>query len=960
MDEGHHNETVLLERGDELQRIGAALESVGAGEGAMVLLAGGAGMGKTSLLEAAVARAHAAGGRVLTARASELESDFAFGVVRQLVEEAVLQAGPAQRSELLSGAARHAAAVLDLDSGPATDRDLHATLHGLYWLLVNLRGEGPLVVAVDDLQWADEPSQRWLAYTARRLDRSGILLLAGVRTEGTDGRAQLGAGATDTQRAAVEEILGLPGAQRLEPGPLSAGAVSQVLSSTLGRQADAAFAAASHDRTLGNPFLVYELAAELAAEAVQPTGAATSVLERVVPQRVSQSVRGRLARLSGDARALADALAVLGDDSDTAVVCRLAGVPADHAGAFASELVAAHFLDDAPGLRFRHPLVRTAVQEGIPAIDRGRLHAQAARLLDERAAPAGRVASHLLASPARGDDEWAVERLRAAARAARAQGAPGHAVRLLGRALAEGLAPGPRVVVLRELGQVELETLVGDAGAHLHEARELCQDPAERAALALEVGFADYYAGRHADGLVALEAAAAETREQPGLREEWLRIEALLALVGRDHLQTEERTRGRIEALGATLSGATPGERMVQATARSQAPGGTAAALVRATEETVRAVEEQTWPDAPEGIGTVAMFVHAGRPELAARYAESLLEADHVAGSPMRYAIGLGARSLVFLDTGDLKAASDDLDTMYETLAEIGDRVMRTNSAGFRAMTWTEMGQLDRAEELLADHDLLGDLPERMFFNPTLFQRGTLRLAQRRFDLAEQDFRELGRRNSVWGMTRPSPPWRAAIALALIGQGDRGQAAEMAREEVRRTEAWGNPKVTAYAFRALALTAEGEESIAGLTAAVAAVEDTPWRLERARARLDLGSALRRAGTRRAAREALALAMDEAHACGAEPLAERAAEELRASGARPRRRAVTGRDALTPSELRVARLAAGGHSNRQIAEELFVTMATVETHLSRCYRKLDLGGRAGLATALASPDGSRQQ
>ena len=96
-------------------------------------------------------------------------------------------------------------------------------------------------------------------------------------------------------------------------------------------------------------------------------------------------------------------------------------------------------------------------------------------------------------------------------------------------------------------------------------------------------------------------------------------------------------------------------------------------------------------------------------------------------------------------------------------------------------------------------------------------------------------------------------------------------------------------------------------------------------------------------------------MDEAHACGAEPLAERAADELRASGARPRRRAITGLDALTPSERRVASHAADGRTNREIAQELFVTVATVETHLSRAYRKLGVDGRAALAGALTAAD-----
>ncbi len=144
-------------------------------------------------------------------------------------------------------------------------------------------------------------------------------------------------------------------------------------------------------------------------------------------------------------------------------------------------------------------------------------------------------------------------------------------------------------------------------------------------------------------------------------------------------------------------------------------------------------------------------------------------------------------------------------------------------------------------------------------------------------------------------------------------------------------------------------------AIAGLTTAEALLAAGPWRLDRARVRCELGAALRRAGERRAARDLLSRALDEAHACGAELLAAQAIDELRASGARPRRRSLSGRDALTPSERRVAELAGRGRTNREIAQELFVTMATVETHLSRTYRKLDVPGRAELAAALAERD-----
>jgi DNA-binding CsgD family transcriptional regulator len=144
-------------------------------------------------------------------------------------------------------------------------------------------------------------------------------------------------------------------------------------------------------------------------------------------------------------------------------------------------------------------------------------------------------------------------------------------------------------------------------------------------------------------------------------------------------------------------------------------------------------------------------------------------------------------------------------------------------------------------------------------------------------------------------------------------------------------------------------------ALADLEAAHALLHGTPWRLEAARVRLDLGAALRREGRRRAAREHLEAAMDGAHACGAAGLAARAAEELRALGARPRRHAVTGRDALTASERRVAALAAAGRTNREAAQELFVTVATVETHLRRAYRKLGIAGREELPAALAGSE-----
>jgi DNA-binding CsgD family transcriptional regulator len=192
------------------------------------------------------------------------------------------------------------------------------------------------------------------------------------------------------------------------------------------------------------------------------------------------------------------------------------------------------------------------------------------------------------------------------------------------------------------------------------------------------------------------------------------------------------------------------------------------------------------------------------------------------------------------------------------------------------------------------------------------------------------------------------PPWRSLAATLLAGAGDRDRALELAREEVELADRWGTPHAMGLARRGLGLVTE---DVAELERAVELLEQSPARLELARARLDLGSALRRAGRRADSREPLRAAMDEAHACGASALAERARDELRASGVRPRRLALTGAASLTAGQSRVARLAAEGMTNRQIAQQLFITTATVETHLRHTFQKLEISGREELAEAL---------
>ena len=195
-------------------------------------------------------------------------------------------------------------------------------------------------------------------------------------------------------------------------------------------------------------------------------------------------------------------------------------------------------------------------------------------------------------------------------------------------------------------------------------------------------------------------------------------------------------------------------------------------------------------------------------------------------------------------------------------------------------------------------------------------------------------------------------PWRSQLALALDALGERAEARRLVAEEIELARPVGAARPLGIALRATALLEGGEDEIRLLREAAAVLEASGAELERARVHGDLGAALQRAAEPEAAREELRIAVDLAHRCGANALEDQALAGLRATGARPRRRATTGAAALTPSERRIAELASAGRQNREIAQALFVTTATVEFHLRNAYRKLGISGRPGLADALA--------
>ena len=344
----------LLERDNELGAVQRALDGVQDGEGRLLLIEGPAGIGKSRLL-AEVRRRADRNTTVLAARAGELEGSFPFGVVRQLFEGVV--ADPEQAERVLGGAAASSRAVLaapDLD-GQTLGSTSFAVLHGLYWLALNLAEERPLVLAIDDLHWVDRPSLRFLAYLVRRLEGAPVLVAATLRT------AEPG-----MDPALLAEMAQDPMTVPLRPRPLSGDAVAELSADVLGAGATAGFLDACRRATGGNPLLLRQLLAALAADGVTPTDDQVETVREIAPRAVSRTVLSRLARGSADAFAVARAVAVLGESAGLQAVAALAELDETQAAEATGELVRAELLRPEPPLGFVHPLLRDAVYQDLP------------------------------------------------------------------------------------------------------------------------------------------------------------------------------------------------------------------------------------------------------------------------------------------------------------------------------------------------------------------------------------------------------------------------------------------------------------------------------------------------------------------------------------------------------------------------------------------------------------------
>lgn len=910
----------LLERDAELASLDGMLASARDGVGAVAVVQGPPGIGKTALLECARDSARTAGMAVRQARAGVLEQDHPFGVARQLLG-ATVDARPRTGST-------------------SVGEMLFDTLERLFAEFAGLAHAHPLLVCVDDAHWADVESLRLCAYLAARIESLAALLVLAMRPE---------------EAGPQREVLGvIAGAGRiLTPAPLTAGAVAAFVSDGLEAEAEDGFAAACVAATGGNPYLLGELVVTARSQRIEPVVSSAAQVAGLTPAGVQHAVLVRLARLAPDTRKLASAVAVLGGNAPLGQAAALAGLEPVAAAAAADELTRASVLAPSEDLEFLHPLIRNAVYADLRRPQREAAHAAAARLLDQTMpGDVDRVAAHLLAIAPAGD-RWSAARLGVAGHRALDRGACDAAVAYLTRALAEPPPPEARADMLVALAQAEAAT--GSPGGidHLEQALPLITEPVRRAEVRRSLGRLFFFRGQFTLAGQAAKAALdelGEATDTPLGRS--LLADYLAAATFELELRAGEDARA-VELVTEALNGKLPVEPQLLAyvagaMALSGATPHQVGSVLRAAIAAGPPEDETSQGFAAAMLASACLAVEDY--DLATEVVGVAAERAARTGSVVAEAQANQVTANICLHRGHLAEAVSHAEAAIQ-LRHAGWDILVPQTAVTLALAEIERGRLDAAAAAIAIGGEVAAGPIRPYL---LYARGRLRLAEGAPADALEDLQSAGSMHrGMFGVEHPTfLPWRPAAALAALAVGDR----ELATKHAERGLALARPLSLARPLGiALCVAGQvhgGRHGIGLLREAVAVLAGSQSQLEHAEALVALGSALRRAGRPTDAREPLGHGLQVARNCGATPLAARAHDELVATGLRPRKTIRAGPDALTPAEQRVARMAADGLTNRQIAATLVLSTRTIETHLARAYLKLGVKSRHTLAQALA--------
>jgi predicted ATPase/DNA-binding CsgD family transcriptional regulator len=937
----------LRGRATETGVLRAALDRVARGGQAIVLLEGEAGIGKTRLLDEALADAAGRGMHVAAGRADELEQARPFGLMTDAFDCLPGSADPrrAAIARLLSApGAQLSGEPITVTSDP-----------GLQFRVVDAFGDlaealalsGPVLIGVDDLQWADPSSLVALAAIGRRLADLPVGIIGCLRPV-----------PRNPELDGALRALQTAGARNLILSPLDAGAVGELVSEVMAAEPGPGLLA-EISGAAGNPLFVTELLAALRQEgAIQVRGGRAEVAEATLPPTLRLTILRRLSFLPGDTLQVLQAASILGSAFSLTDLTLISGRPAIELTAALTEAIRSRVVeDDGMQLRFRHDLIRDSIYEDLPATMRRGLHREAAQRLAQSGAPPLRVAEHFARGAAEGDGE-AIAWLARAARDA-APGSPAAAASLLDRAitLMRPNDPGRDQMLTERAGRLMLAGQIADAVTVCRQLLDRRHDPAVEGTVRMYLGRALLAQGSLRDGLAEMERAA----ESPLLTE--IEYADAWAFTGFARLSTGDLDGAASAARRASSAASAADDPFPASIAKTTlamicASRGQFADALRSTDEALRLAEDslaRRGRQYPVQASCGYILVELDRLEEARSALHTGRRISEERGerwSLPSFGVMLGFERFV---AGQWDDALAELESSLELAGELGEENYSVNLAhAMMALISFHRDDLNRAAVAVraAGHELAGRgaaFARWATWPHALLQEASGQPAQALETLAAP-LRESARLR----ISAEYPVIGADLVRLAVAEGDislaRQVTAAVGEVAARNDLAW---------LRGAALRCHGlaESDAHALAAAAVAYAGASRPLELALASEDAAAAFVKQGDRGRARPLLEEAIAIYDRLDAYRDLARANALLRLAGVQrgvrgPRKRPQFGWESLTPTERTVVALVADGLTNPQIGERLFISRRTVQAHLAHVFAKLGISSRTQLAAQVA--------
>ncbi|WP_435284867.1 ATP-binding protein [Streptomyces sp. NBC_00063] len=870
----------LWERDKEIAVVERALAELcgdAASSGSLVVFRGEAGIGKTALLEE-VRRIAAGRAMVWSARGGETVTSVPFNVVRQLLQPALLALSQEEAREYFGDWYEIAGPALGIAEPGGRQADPQGVRDGLVAAVSRLaRLHWPLVLLVDDAQWADEETLHWLAAFAERLDDLPVLVVVAHR----DGEAT----AASTGHL---EAVGAAARPRTTLSALTPDATAGLTRATLGEHADAPFCREVWAVTGGNPYETVELLAKVQDSDLDPAEGSAGELRALNKSARGRGLVDRLEGLGTDATRLAWAAAILGTRIAPELAARLAGMTPGEADRCAERLRGARILTDATyedgaaGLEFVHPLIASAVYRSIPAATRTAMHGQAAWAVTASGHGAAAASRHLLQVHP-DDDPELVEQLRTAAGEHLAVGAPEAARRCLERALQEPPLPEVRPELLYELGCATLLTSPAVTIGYLRQALDATPglDGDARVDAVCRLSQALVHNNQLEEALREIDAEAA--RLDPGPAR--LRLQAMRYMWEGIHAG-EEDSPGRsrsLAALAASLTGRDNPERvlLVLRAFDAMTRGENAEVVVELCDRSLvneRLAPGLGWTDPEWGFELLAMlgsaYLFSDRLDRAESLFTEAVRAYETAGwSGGHLALAHAFVGYVHRRRGRLT----DAEAVLRESLRLADRVgrglpMHWDAACMLIDTLVARGRIGEAMEIADRYSFGPPYPSTIVLPDAHSVRGRLLIAAGRTQEGVSELEAAAKAATArGGHNTIMAPWACDLARALATE-DPERARELAADARLQAERFGTDTAIGEALRCEAALETGQRSLTLYAKSVTYLEASPCAYEHAAARVEYGIAARSVAE-------LTRGLTLARSCGADGLAARAREVL---------------------------------------------------------------------------------